>query len=206
MPRPRSLTLDDIAAAALRVIDRDTLPALSMRTVAAELGVGTMSLYRYVEDRDALERLVVDRVFATVETETPASMPWDEQAACLAERIRQAVGVHPSIGPLLMTHRHASPGVQRSAEAFLRILAEGGLAGRELTIALRTLVSYLSGALQAQHRAPLDGAGTKAISALPADEYPLLADAARIAEAIDPDEEFRGGIAILLRGLTPGRP
>jgi hypothetical protein len=48
MPRPRSLSHDRIAAAALAVIDRRGLAALSMRTVAAELGMGTMSLYRYV--------------------------------------------------------------------------------------------------------------------------------------------------------------
>jgi hypothetical protein len=36
---------------ALTVIDRDGLDALSMRAVAAELDIGTMSLYRYIIDR-----------------------------------------------------------------------------------------------------------------------------------------------------------
>jgi len=201
MPRPRSLTPADIAAAALQVIDRDGLSALSMRTVAMDLGAGTMSLYRYVEDREALERLVVDQVLASVDTEPVRRMPWNQQITQLAERMRQAVGEHPSIVPLLMLHRHASYGVKRCAEAFLRILTEGGFAGEQRVIALRTLVSYLSGLLQAQHLGPLDGAGTHAMADLSGDEYPLLSATARVAQRLGPDREFRGGIAIVLQGL-----
>jgi hypothetical protein len=91
MPRPRSFTPADIAVAVLQVIDRDGLVALFMRTVAMELGAGTMSLYRYVEDRKALERLVVDQVLATVDTESAPRTSWDRQITHLAERMRNAV-------------------------------------------------------------------------------------------------------------------
>lgn len=66
MPRPRSLTTQAIAAAAITVIDRDGLAALSMRTVADELDRRTMALYRYVEDREELECLVVELALGTV--------------------------------------------------------------------------------------------------------------------------------------------
>lgn len=192
----------DLAAAALRVIDRDGLPALSMRTVAAELGVGAMSLYRYVEDREALERLIVDEVLASVETDSELSLSWDRQIAELAAKIRDAVGAHPSIVPLLMLHRHDSQSVRRCAEALLRMLTDGGFKGAQRVIALRTLVSYLSGALEAQYLAPLDGRGTGAMADAPRGEYPLLSATARVARRVRPDEEFRKGIDILLRGLA----
>jgi AcrR family transcriptional regulator len=201
MPRPRSLTSADIAAAALQVIDRDGLAALSMRTAATELGVGTMSLYRYIKDREALERLVVDQVLAAVDIELAPRTSWNRQITQLAERMRNAIGVHPSIVPLLMLHRHASQEVKRCAEAFLRALTEGEFAGEQRVIALRTLVSYLSGALQAQHLGPLDGPGTNAMAELPGDEYPLLSEAARVAKRVGPNKEFRSGIAIVLQGL-----
>jgi len=205
MPRPRSLTPADIAAAALQVIDRDGLASLSMRTVAAELGSGTMSLYRYVPDREALERLVVDRILDAVDTDVAPGTRWDRQITHLAERLRLAVGAHPSVVPLLMLHRHASEGVRRYAEALLRALAEGGFSAARSVIALRTLVSYLSGALQAQHLAPLDGPGTEAMARNEDDAYPLLSATARTARRISPDREFRGGIAILLQGLADMR-
>ncbi|WP_460902745.1 TetR/AcrR family transcriptional regulator [Paraburkholderia jirisanensis] len=202
MPRSRSLTHSDLAAAALRVIDRDGLSALSMRTVAAELGVGAMSLYRYVEDREAMERLVVDEVLASVETESGLATSWDRQIAQLAARIRNAVGAHPSIVPLLMLHRHDSQAVKRCAETFLQILTNAGFNGTRRVIALRTLVSYLSGVLQAQYLAPLDGPGTGAMVDTPRSEYPLLSATARVARRVRPDEEFRKGLEIVLCGLT----
>lgn len=60
-PRP-GLSLDAIVAAGVDVADREGLAALSMRKVAAELGVGTMSLYRYVPGKGELLDLMVDHV------------------------------------------------------------------------------------------------------------------------------------------------
>ncbi len=207
MARPKSLTHDAIAAAALAVCDRDGLAALSMRAVAAELGVATMSLYRYVADRGELERRIVDRVLGAVDLSVPAVAPWHERVARLADRIRDAVGAHPETVPLLMTHRHASRGLMRCAEAMLEALDEGGFAGARRVVALRAIVSYVNGALQAQHVAPLAGAGTDALAALSTGEFPLLAETARHARAVTAEAEFRGGLEALLRGLAtaPGR-
>ncbi|UNS97592.1 TetR/AcrR family transcriptional regulator [Streptomyces tubbatahanensis] len=60
-PKP-GLTLAEIVAAAIGLADHEGLAALSMRRVAAELGVGTMSLYRYVPGKDELLALMVDQV------------------------------------------------------------------------------------------------------------------------------------------------
>jgi hypothetical protein len=68
-------------------------------------------------------------------------------------------------------------------------------------IALRTVVSYIVGALQAQHLGPLPGAGTVALAELPRAEYPLLAETARHARGVTPDEEFRRGLGLVLHGL-----
>lgn len=202
MPRPRSLTPGDIAAAALTVIDRDGLGALSMRTTAAELDRGTMSLYRYIRDRDELERLVVDHVLATVEIALPVKTPWPEQLRVLANRMRSAVAAHAAIVPLLLRHRHSSSGVRRCAEGLLRALTDGGFAGEQRVIALRTLISYLSGSLQAQDLGPLTGPGTRVLAQLPEEEYPLLSATARSAQRIGPDEEFLRGLNVVVEGLA----
>ena len=202
MPRPRSLASTDIAAAALAVIDREGLRGLSMRTTAEELGRGTMSLYRYIKDREELERLVVDHVLAAVEIALPAKMPWQDQLRKLAKGIRTAVGAHPAIVPLLLSHRHSSQGVRRCAEGLLRALTDAGFAGKQRVIALRALISYLSGSLQAQDLGPLAGTGTRVLAELPAVEYPLLSATARSARHVSADDEFVGGLDVLLEGLA----
>jgi AcrR family transcriptional regulator len=63
-PRP-GLSLDKIVAAAIRVGSADGLAAVSMSRVAAELGAGTMALYRYVSSKSELLDLMVDAAFGS---------------------------------------------------------------------------------------------------------------------------------------------
>ena len=58
------LTKERIVTAATAVADEEGLGALSMRRVALELGVATMSLYRHVQDKDDLLVLMIDAAFA----------------------------------------------------------------------------------------------------------------------------------------------
>ncbi|MEU3397698.1 AcrR family transcriptional regulator [Streptomyces filamentosus] len=202
MPRPRSLTPDRLAAAALSVVDRDGLAALSMRTAAKELGMSPMGLYRYVSDREELERLVVDRILGDVDaTPPPGDAPWRERVELMAGRLREAVARHPEAVPLTLTHRHRSPGGLRWSETVLGILTEAGVDGHARVVALRALHSYVTGAIQLEHRGPLSGPGTETIAGLPGDRFPLLAATARDAPGVSPDEEFFGGLRLLLRGL-----
>ncbi|GGY29463.1 TetR/AcrR family transcriptional regulator C-terminal domain-containing protein [Streptomyces omiyaensis] len=202
MPRPRSLTPDRLAAAALAVVDRDGLAALSMRTTAKELGMSPMGLYRYVADRDELERLVVDRILGDVDTTPPpGDAPWRERVEAMACRLRDAVARHPEAVPLALAHRHRAAGGLRWSETVLAILTGAGLDGPRRVVALRALHAYVSGAIQLEHRGPLSGPGTEAIAALPGDRFPLLTATARDAGGVAPDEEFLGGLRMLLRGL-----
>ena len=201
MPRPRSLTNTDIATAALAVTDRDGLAGLTMRAVADELGVAPMALYRYVDSRDQLEGLVVELVLDGVETTVSARMNWRNRIATLVERVRASIDAHPAVVPLLLTRRHASLGTLQWGEAVLDALAAGGFDGKRRAVAFRAVLSYLFGSVQVSHFGPLSGVGTEALAALPVDVFPRLAETAPIALGIDADEEFRGGLAILLRGL-----
>ncbi|MFC0041644.1 TetR/AcrR family transcriptional regulator [Actinomadura rayongensis] len=205
MPRPRSLTRPQIAAAALAVLDRDGLAALTMRAVARETGVSTMALYRYVEDRDELEEMMVDAVFAAVDTTPPPPGRWRDRVADLAERVRAAVAAHPAILPLTVAHRHRSPGLLRWSETVLEVLTGAGVTGAARVVALRSLTAYVIGAVQLEHLGPLAGPGTGAIAALPADAFPLMAATARDAARIDAAAEFRRGLDLLLGGMdAPG--
>lgn len=196
-------TLPAIGAAALAVVDRDGAGALSMRSLATELGVGTMSLYRYVEGREQVEALVVDLVLGEIDVAVPAGEPWTAQLAALAWRVRAAIGGHPAVVPLLLTTRHMTPGTVRWGESVLEVLAAAGFAGEDRVVAFRTLLGWLLGAVQVEHLGSLSGPGTAALARLPTDRYPHVADTAVHAEQMDPDDDFRRGLEIVLRGLVP---
>jgi len=71
--RPRStLTPQRIAAAAVAIADTEGLDAVTMRRLAADLGVAPMAAYRYVSGKDELLELMVDHVYGelTLPSET----------------------------------------------------------------------------------------------------------------------------------------
>jgi AcrR family transcriptional regulator len=206
MPRPRSLTPRRLAQAALAVLDREGTTGLSMRAVAAELRMSTMGLYRYVTDRDELERLIVDLLLEDLDSHTAENQPWPQRISELAHRAREAVLRHPAAIPLLLTHRQDSPHTRRWGEAMLTILDDAGFDAPTRAIAFRTLLSYILGALQVQNHGPLNGPGTELLAELPLDRYPRLAHTARAARHIDPAEEFRAGLETILTGLQAQRP
>jgi TetR/AcrR family transcriptional regulator, tetracycline repressor protein len=60
--RSSSLSRDAIVEEAIRIIAEEGLSGLTMRAVAARLGVTPMAAYYYVADKDELMRLVSERV------------------------------------------------------------------------------------------------------------------------------------------------
>nr|WP_223205553.1 TetR/AcrR family transcriptional regulator [Gordonia jinghuaiqii] len=96
-----------IVDAAIVVADTDGIGALSMRRVAEELGVGAMSLYRHVADKDAL--------LQAMSTEVGRRFPYPvDSAADWRERVRIAVDVdwelyrqHPWVVLAYSSPRHS---------------------------------------------------------------------------------------------------
>jgi AcrR family transcriptional regulator len=105
---------DDIARAALAVADHDGFAAVSMRRLARELGVGTMSLYHYLRTKDDLLELMDDAVMGELLV-PPDELPddWRDALTAIARRTRDAWARHPwaidslrgeRFGPNAMAH------------------------------------------------------------------------------------------------------
>jgi DNA-binding transcriptional regulator YhcF (GntR family) len=93
-----TLTRQRIVAAATRVADKEGLGALSMRRIAAELEVATMSLYRHVRDKDNLLTLMIDAAFA--EWQAPKSgSDWRESLEAAARELWRIFRRHVWLAP-----------------------------------------------------------------------------------------------------------
>ena len=142
-PKP-GRSRERVVAAAIGIADAEGLAALSMRRIAAALGVGAMSLYRYVPGKDELIDLMVDHVYGE-EPMLDETGGWRErlERACRAEWAhyhRHPWLLHvPQGRPLL------GPNSLRATEATLRILDGTGLDGRELIDAIVTTSAWVAG-------------------------------------------------------------
>lgn len=92
-PRQR-VSVDDVVRTAIRRADAGGLGAVSMRALAADLGIGPMSLYTYVPTRDVLVALMVDEVAAHAPM-PPSSSTVVESLAGVARALRAECLAHP---------------------------------------------------------------------------------------------------------------
>src|SRR5581483_4520277 len=77
--RREPINRDAIVAAAIGLLDREGLSALSMRRLGEELGAGAASLYWHVGSKDGLLDLVLDELIGEVEVPEPDPAHWQEQ-------------------------------------------------------------------------------------------------------------------------------
>src|ERR1700731_4436843 len=83
--RPPQRSPAQIPAAAVTIADREGLDAVSMRRVAAELGTGAASLYRYVDTREDLLDLMTDAAGAEYQPAAPSG-DWLADLLALGEQ------------------------------------------------------------------------------------------------------------------------
>ena len=209
MGRRPKFSREQLQAAALEIVDAHGLAGLSMRTLAAALGTGPMTLYNHVADRADLEVLVAEAVLAGMPGRRRRRADWRAEARDVATAMWRAVRAHPHAIPLILTRRSRSLGTLDAAEALLGALARSGRSGRGLLVAFRAVTALVMGFAQAELAGPLAreaGEPAKAvirrIRALPKQRYPRLVEIAGAAVTSKAESEFRAGLDALLAGLA----
>jgi AcrR family transcriptional regulator len=146
--RPARTSREQVVAAGIARADAEGLHELSMRAVAADLGVGVMSLYTHVESRDGLVALMIDHAFAEIADDLYPrdAEPWRDAAARQARTLWDLHRRHP----WLLDHGSRlplGPRVLAVEDAFFAPFLDIGLPPAEAanaSIALRSLVTGLA--------------------------------------------------------------
>ncbi|AQW56127.1 TetR/AcrR family transcriptional regulator [Streptomyces violaceusniger] len=84
-----------ITEAAVRIADAEGLEAATMRRIAAEIGTGAMSLYRYVPSRDDLIELMADHLMGEIDITGMPSGDWRADLTRYANGLRAMWLRHP---------------------------------------------------------------------------------------------------------------
>jgi AcrR family transcriptional regulator len=206
----RALTRQRVVAEALEVIGADGVDALTMRGLAARLGVVPGALYRHVRSKEQLCDLVVDGVLAEVETRAETGLAWDGQVRVLAQRLRTILEDHPGIAGLLKTRDPLGPHSLALAEAFLAPLRAAGLPPARTALAFSLIYDYTLGfalgdRTTVNERRVQDTETRRKLHAffrsLPADRFPALAVLGEHIWADNRAERFSAGLDTLLAGL-----
>lgn len=198
--RRRGLSQTLVVDAALDLVDRHGLGALTMRSLGKSLSVEAMSLYRYVPSKAALYAALSDRVLQHIEFPEPTGH-WRRDLSIAGTRFWRALNAHPNALPLLAATPRDTPGSRIAAEAMLRLIRQAGFSPAQAHRVFRVTKAYVIGAammLQASAALPASG-GT--IS----DAFPILRRALRGAQ-IDREADFAFGMTLLLDAVDQRRP
>ncbi|WP_278261391.1 TetR/AcrR family transcriptional regulator [Nocardia sp. AG03] len=218
-PRPtrRSFTEEQVVDTALALLDEGGPRALSIRAVAARLGVNPNAVYTYVASRDALERAVIDRVLAAVPLGplADAGVEWTAAVIQFALGLRDQLLDHPAVASLMMSGPMDGPAALDVGEALFGCLARGGLPLATRAHGVYAVIVQVLGAVAlevattdgkpplapeseriAQRRATLDG--------LDAHRWPRTAAHLDEIAAWNTVDQFVWGLRVLLTGMTAG--
>ncbi|MET9847060.1 TetR/AcrR family transcriptional regulator [Streptomyces ossamyceticus] len=126
--QPSGLDRERITETAVRLLDAEGLAKFSMRRLAAELNVTAMSVYWYVETKDDLLELALDRAFGEMAL-PPADSDedWRDQLRTLAEQYRALLVRHPWVSPLAGTFLNIGPHSLDFSLAVQRVIRRTGL-------------------------------------------------------------------------------
>lgn len=204
------LTRDRALAAAVTFADEHGIESLSMRKLAAELGVEAMSLYYHVKNKSDILDGMVDVVFGEVRPPS-GELGWRAAMQTDARALREALARHPWAIALLDSR--SQPGAVHLAhlDATIGVLRADGFSLELAAHTMAVLHSYTRGfALQEQALPTDDGDMTAATEDIMAQQammsgaFPNLAAMASdlvLRPGYAFANEFEFGLQLILDGI-----
>jgi AcrR family transcriptional regulator len=213
--RRTQLTRERVVEEALTVIAHDGANALTMRRLAARLGVVPGALYNHVRNKQQLHDLLLDGVLAEVDLDLDPALGWTEKLKVLAHRLRQVLEDHPGVAGILKTRDPLGPHSLALAEAFLSPLQTAEFGDREAGLAFFLLLDYTIGfavsspATSVNEQRVRDHAIRSQLHqffrSLPPDRFPALVALGEHVWVDNRDERFTAGLQVLVDGLEHAR-
>lgn len=210
--RPKRLATSEIIDEAIRLADDLGLEGLSMPALAKHLGVGTMTLYGYVDNKEDLLDKIATRLFEDLEVSSHKG--WQQGMVDFFSDFREAAIAHPTLARLLASGRITIPAVFDILEGFFGEMTDDGVsideAIRLFYAALTYTIGFVLWEIPRVHLQPTGAYAeqwTGLISQLGAETYPILTGpATQTATTVADIAQFNWGLRRLLDCQSTDRP
>jgi AcrR family transcriptional regulator len=207
------LSRERVLRGALAIADASGTGALTIRSIARELGVKPMSLYYYVAGKDEILDGIVDLVFSEIELPS-AGGDWQSEMRRRAISARRVLRRHPWVIGLLESRANPGAATLRHHDATIGTLREAGFSVAMTAHAYALLDSYVYGfALQEaslpfkpETVAGVAGPGSQQISARDYPHFVEMATEYILQPGYDFGDEFEIGLSVILDALATSIP
>jgi AcrR family transcriptional regulator len=140
-----TISRGQIVEAALRSLRTAGFEQTTIRSLAADLDVAPMSLYRYIRDKDDLMDEVVEELLIQSQPMPAAKGTWQTRLTAAAEGLRRLLVEEPGALYVYLRHPVISPTAIRRMEIMLKILREAGYDAAASKTAYAALQTYTIG-------------------------------------------------------------
>jgi AcrR family transcriptional regulator len=204
------LSRERVLRAAIAIADAAGIEALTIRSLAQELGVKPMAIYYHVANKSEILDGIVDLVFAEIERPAPDG-DWLSELVRRAKSARRVLSRHHWAIGLMESRRSPGPATLRHHDAVLGTLRRAGFSVEMTAHAYALLDSYVYGFALQEAALPFQGTDTAADVTEPimqrfrTDQYPHLVEMATeyiLQPGYDFGEEFEFGLNVILEALT----
>lgn len=207
--RRAPLTRERVMRGALAVAEASGIAGLTMRSLAAELGVKPMALYHHVAGKEEIVDGIVDHVFSQIDL-PPDDTDWRTAIRRRATSARRVLVRHPWAITLMDSRRAPGPATLRQHDAVLGTLRRAGFSVVMTAHAYSLIDAYVFGFAVQEAALPFDSPESVAEVAesvqaqFAAGDYPHLVELMTehaLQPGYDYGAEFEFGLDLVLDGL-----
>jgi TetR/AcrR family transcriptional regulator, tetracycline repressor protein len=197
----------------LALADAEGLDAVTIRRLAADLGVTPMALYWHFRSKDELLDGLAERVWGEIDVDVDPDADWSAQLRGLLESLIRVLRNHPSASQLLISgEKRTSEAAAIANEVALEVLDRAGFdAEHAAAIAKNALFTGITlvmsdpgfepGLTEAE-RVEHQRLARVRLSLLPPDKFPRLVECAVPMTASDnPDFHYKLGVDLFIAGV-----
>ena len=209
-PQNARLSTDRIVEVAIEQMRAHGYDAVTMRSIARELGTGPASLYAHVANRAELDQLVVGRVCAQWQVPDPDPERWDVQLRDSMIGLLELYRANPGVARCTMGMIPLEPGLLTVTERLLRLLAAGGVDDQHAAWFIDVGSLYVASVAVEEDiwRGRSRGQGVDEVAevrrvfeSLSPEHFPLLSSMAGTLSSGSGDDRFAFGVELLVGGL-----
>lgn len=186
-----TISREDVVDAATRVVGSGGYEEMSIRSLASQLGVAPMSLYRHVADKNDLLEEVVDRLLAKAWKPTVPRDNWRAWTRQAADKLRRFLVAQPAALHVYLRHPVVSPAAVARMNAMMEVLRRGMADEDKARRAYSAIHTYTIGFAAVE-------AGRAGWAPQPGAVDPLAAELASYTST----KQFIDGLDYLLEGIA----
>jgi TetR/AcrR family tetracycline transcriptional repressor len=200
------LSQEQVLTAALDLLDEVGVDQLTMRRLAAALGVQNGATYWHFRSKQALLEAMADTLLEGLTTGLDTAIPWYDQITELARRLRRALLSRRDGARIFSGAFFPLPNALAYGEAMIATLRAAGLSSRDASWAADTLTYYVVGhTIEEQLAAALPDGGVSATErltdAVDAQRHPHLFAALAHVPAPHGEQHFDYGLHLVVTGI-----